>query len=420
MPVNYLRHRGGEVKQDRSMATTNQPRSGDVLRKPRTHTLEIDSREHITHRNNNPWRYTVRFDALPNAYRVHLREYMLAYSPTVIITRTSPWYSPDTPLAAMSQLHRSAVDFESELRGADVGRATRVMTILRTQGAVSLNVVEVFTFERVRADRAIKTYDIFICTGTVATPDRSNWFLFDAGAGSISGTSVRVDTEVGATANYAETYTEELRDGESRPATVAAQIVSERIYLHINVGQGQGRLHSQRVVVPEWASFQVYRRGDSVCYEAQCYVCTENHSSVIFDDDFETHGYWSVINRDSFRANGAAEGAAHIIKSQAAGQESIHVAAGRGDLSWEIAPSNVAEVEIEWVTRRGGPYIFPHTSGVDFQTFEPALPINSAILYRVFRPHTLTLDIDYEEEVDAAQGSDPRRAGNFITSSLQL
>ena len=87
------------------------------------------------------------------------------------------------------------------------------------------------------------------------------------------------------------------------------------------------------------------------------------------------------------------------------------------DITHDFAPTNVSQINIEFVTRRGSHFIFPHSTAIEFESFTD--PNNVATLRKEFRHHTLMLELIYEEESQVAvnpDGSVPSAAGqpNFL------
>ena len=132
----------------------------------------IDSRDQVTHENNNPSNYTYRLSqVIPNVVRMKLLSYRVPYSPTFVVIRTSKWMAPGalSDLTTTDTVHQKADELATASEAVDVEASSRRITLYKTDGTVSLNVVEVFSFSRTRTetDSAQRTYDVYICTGTV-------------------------------------------------------------------------------------------------------------------------------------------------------------------------------------------------------------------------------------------------------------
>lgn len=374
----------------------------------------IDSRDVISHENNNPASYTYRLArSIPDVVKVKLLSYRVPYSPTFIVTRTSKWMDAsvgdDTDL--MDAVHAKADDLATISAQVDVEKSSRRVSLYKTDGSVSLNVVEVFTFRRTRdTDGAIRSYDVFICTGTVASNDQDNWRLQDPTSDwAVVDYPLTGDSSDDAEGGYATS--------NAGSSSLAVAVIEENIYLRVNIGQAFGRLSSVRSVYPSWKSFQVYRKGDHVCYGSSCYTCTANHLSLIFDLDL-TAGRWTVAPDTDVLARGAAQDTFYVVETNE-DNESVLLVTPQGDeISHDVPPTPVSDINIEWVTRRGSHYIFPHTTSIDFKSFTDT--DNIADLKKEYLHHTLQFEITYLEESDVLVLPEEEAPPPIISSKDQL
>lgn len=390
------------------MMITQSPMSGNAyvptrVRRRRSHKIFIDSRDLVSHENNNPSHYTYRFDKMiPNVVRAKLLSFRVPYSPTFVVIRGSDWYASGTALADQSDIHQKAVQLAATIAASNVELSSVVSTIYKEDGTVSLNVIEVFTFTRYEDPTSdtsrFRTYDVFICTGTLITSSRTDWRFQHPAADDPD----QLDMAVASTASN---------------ATIAVNILEENLYLDLRMGQGQSRLNSVRAVYPQWKSFQVYRRGDFVCRAGTCYTCLRNHMSLIFNEDEVTE--WKAIDQSTLNS-GAANNIFYVVETNDANESIILASASQDEIVLDLAPTDVSTIDVTWKTRRGSHYIFPHTTAIDFLSFTDTA--NPATLKKEYRHHTLMLELEYEEETEvmALAGSDPSlvdASPNFLMSS---
>ena len=388
------------------------PRTATVSRR-RTHRMFIDSRDLISH-ERNPSLYTYQMpETIPNAVQLRLRSYRIPYSPTFVVIRTSKWIAEGTTLTQTDTVHQQAVALAALTDTTPVEEISRVMTIYRDDGTVSLNVLETFTFSRSRdSDNAFRTYDVFICTGTLSTSLRTDWRLQDPSATDAALQDVML---VGADSDTTDDNGGSYAASDAGNSSVAVNTVEDNIYLKVDLGQGAGRLSSVRTVYPQWKSFQVYRKGDFVCHEGACYTCINNHMSLIFDEDVTE--YWDLRANVSSKGAAAANDAFYVVETTELNEAVLTETIGNDDLVMDFAPINVSQIQIEWVTRRGSHFIFPHSTAIEFLSFTDTN--NVATLKKEYRHHTLMLELVYEEESEVAvnpDGSVPASVGqpNFL------
>ena len=376
----------------------------------RTHKIFIDSRDLVSHENNNPSNYSYNLEAtIPNVTKVRLLTFRVPYSPTFVVIRSSKWMDSSLAgsLSDMDTFHQKAYDLTQAAVGTDVEKQPRVLTIFKTDGTVSLNVIETFTFIRSRdSDDAFRSYDVFICTGTLDTSSRDDWRLQDPS----SEDSATMDLPMtGTAANDAKAYA--ATDAGS--SSVAVNILEENMYLRLDVGQGQGRLNSIRSVYPQWKSFQVYRRGDFVCYNGTCYTCLRNHMSLIFNEDVET--FWKSVDT-TVRSTAAANDAFYVVETNDPNESVLMATAAYDEIVMDTAPTNVSSIDVEWRTRRGSHFIFPHTTAIEFLSFTDTS--NVATLKKQYRHHTLMVELTYNETTEVMARGDVRSEDLDATPSF--
>ena len=376
------------------------------LKRQRTQKIFIDSRDLVSHENNNPSRYTYNLnETISNVVKARLLSFRVPYSPTFIVIRSSDWFAAGTTLAMLGPddyVHKKAVELKQLINAKTVEKSDVVATIYKADGTVSLNVIEVFTFDRVEdpndPSSRFRSYDIFICTGALFTSERTNWFL-----------------------QHPQSTDPALADlpmaSPTADASIAVNILEENMYLNIRMGQGHSRLTSIRSVYPLWKSFQVYRRGDIAYKDGVSYTCLVNHMSLIFNEDVGV--YWQHVEKSNYDV-GAADDTFYVMESNDPNESVILATAGYDEIVQDMAPSNVSTIEIEWKTRRGSHYIFPHTTAIDFLSFTDT--VTPAILRKEYRHHTLLLELVYEEETEVMASGDVTAGSinatpNFLSQS---
>lgn len=381
------------------------------IKREKTKKIFIDSRDVVTHENNNPASYTYRLaETIPDAIKVKLLSYRMPYSPTFVVTRTSKWMdsSVGDDVDQMDSIHAKADDLATISAGVDVEKSSRRVSLYKTDGTVSLNVVEVFTFRRTRdSDGAVRSYDVYVCTGTVASNGRTDWRVQDP-------TSDWETVDYPMSGSSSDDATGGYAASDAGSSSIAVALIEENVYLKLGVGQAFGRLSSVRSVYPTWKSFQVYRKGDHVCYGTTCYTCATNHLSLIFDLDL-TAGRWNVAPDTDLMASGAAQDAYYVVETNEDNEVVLLVTPQGDEISHVIAPTTLSTIDIEWLTRRGSHFIFPHTTSIDFKSFTDT--DNIADLKKEYLHHTLQFEITYLEESDVLVLPDAEAPPPVISAS---
>jgi hypothetical protein len=361
--------------------------SGPMIQRVMTKRFFIDSRDSTAHHNNNPSEYTIELPKLlPNVRTVRLLEYNVPYSPTFVVIRTSKWHDAGyiNTVELMDDIHQFAVDLAEDIPEQSVETSDRVATIYKPDGTVSLNIQEVFTFVRTRSsDNAFRTYDVFICTGTLLTSSRTGWLVQDPEGSSdcaMSGTDS--DTRL-SDVGYAATSA-----GES---SIAVNVIQEKLYLDIDVGSANNRLTAVQTVYPQWKSFQVYRQGDFVCYGDSCYVCQRSHMSLIFDEDVISN--WAL--QSQITATPAANNAFTVIQPQDDNEALVTRHFAPDEQFVDVSRVDVSQITVRWRTRRGTHYLFPYAPSIEFLSFSD--PSNVAEMRREYRHHSMVIELEYEE-----------------------
>lgn len=387
-----------------------------TVSRQRSHKMFIDSRDVVSH-SRNPSRYTYTLpETVPNCVQLRLLSFRVPYSPTFVVIRTSKWIAEGTTLEEMDTVHQQAVGLEQIMAGVDIEESQRVLTIYKDDGTVSLNVIETFTFSRSRSsDNAFRTYDVFICTGTLATSVRTDWRLQDPAQ---SDTDLQDIPLVGTASDTTTANGGSYAASDAGNSNVAVNIVEDNLYLKLHFGQGQGRLSSVRTVYPAWKSFQVYRKGDFICHNGVCYTCLSNHMSLIFSEDVLE--YWDRRASLTGQTSGAANDAFYVLETNESNESILMGSAAYDDIVMSFAPVNVSSIVVEWVTRRGSHFMFPHSTAIEFLSFTDT--DNVATLKKEYRHHTLMLELTYEEDSQVllnADGTVPKRSAqpNFLPYS---
>lgn len=371
-----------------------------TINRRRTHKMFIDSRDVVSH-SHNPAKYSYALpETIPNCIQLRLLSFRVPYSPSFVVIRTSKWLEYGTGLEQMDTVHQQAVALEKLAEGISIEEMDRVLTIYKDDGTVSLNIIETFTFSRSRdSDDAFRTYDVFVCTGTLATSVRTDWRLQDPAQ---TDTALQDISLVGSSSDTAPTNGGTYAASDPGSSNVAVNIVEDNLYLKLHFGQGQGRLNSVRTVYPAWKSFQVYRKGDFVCHNGKCYTCINNHMSLIFADDALT--LWDERAALSGQGAGPANDSFYVLETNESNEAIIMGSAAYDDIVMDFAPQNVSSINVEWVTRRGSHFMFPHSTAIEFLSFTDAS--NVARLRKEYRHHTLMIELTYQEEGQVVLNSD--------------
>lgn len=360
-----------------------------VTTREKTYKVFIDSRDMVSHNNNNPSTYTYSLPiSIANVTSVRLLTFRVPYSPTFVVIRSSKWLDPSIAddVALRDTINQKAAVLEAASLNVDPEKSTRVVTLFKTDGTVSLNVIETFSYSRRRdSDNALRTYDIFICTGTLATSSRTEWRIQDPSATSDSNIPM-----VGAESDDASAYA-----SDPGTSSIAVSVIEENMYLRVDIGS-LGRLRSVRSVYPQWKSFQVFRRGDISSYESVSYTCLKNHMSLIFSEDLAS-GLWKSVDT-SKNSVAAANTAFYVLETNEANEAIITATAARDEIVEETAPVTISTIGISWKTRRGSNFIFPHATSIEFESWDTSVTSAAATLKKEYRHHTLLLEFTYLEE----------------------
>lgn len=366
----------------------------------RNYKIFIDSRDHVSHINNNPSNYVYRLtETIPNVTKIRLLSFRIPYSPTFVVIRSSNWFAAGTPFIDLDNVHKLAVDLNGLIRVGNVEQSTVVATLYKNDGTISLNVIEVFTFVSYETDTPstsrFRTYDVFVCSGTILTTAQDDWRIQYAAS---------TDTDL-----------VDLGLTEAVDSSIAVNVLDENMYLSLNIGGNQGRLHSLRTVYPAWKSFQVYRRSDTVSNDGLCYVCLVNHMSLIFAQDVLTA--WKEIPAAKME-NGPADNAFYVVETNEPNEAIIMASANHDEITMDVAPTNVSQITIQWNTRRGSHFIFPISSAIKFLSFTDSPP---AVLQREYRFHTLMLELEYQETTQMhASNGPPASNGPHASNGSRL
>ena len=334
----------------------------------------LHSSDVVTHRNNNPSVIQYKLPVtLPDVTSIRLLSYSIPYTPTFIVIRVSDWEADGTVLTSLDDIHQKAVWLEAKLKTyTSIETVATVATIYNDDSSVSLGVVECFTFINYNEDDTeFKTYDVFVCTGSVTTTGRTGWRLSLADLGTI---------------------TEFNEDGDGSGVSLA--VTQDRVYMYVDAGQGYGRLYSRRVKSPEWESFYVYRRGQIVRQAGSTYVCLENHMSLIFSRDLDTHKFWQVTVLDTEVTTSAAHGALHVIETTAGNQALVQADVSESNITLKFPPRDISDFVITMRNVDQRPFIFPHNVAIEFKSFE-GTGSDVAVLHRKYEEYTLALEFTY-------------------------
>lgn len=353
--------------------------------------IYVDSTEATSHRNCSPYEYTVQLDEpIPDAVAVQLMTYNMPYTPVFEVIRVSR-YLVSASVADRDAVHRQAVTFAAA-QPVDAAKADRPGTIYTADGTVALQVIDCYTAARVRgSDGAVRTYDAFICVGSLSTVNRDGWNFHD----------VNADVALPLTGPASETGT-----AASTPGTTSLMVrrINEPIYMSLDVGNGLGWLRGLNSRSPEWASFRGYYPGDIVTYAGQTYAATTKHLGIVFAEDSEM---WREVPAE-VRRPAPANHAFHVFETAAPNETRIALPCGSHRILAEMGPTFVREIKVGFHYRNMRPYVFPLKLVTDYLDDDSV-----ATVYKEYEPHSFTLEFTWVDQKKGGPTQPCYRKGTF-------
>lgn len=384
-----------------------------VVPRFRQQRVFIDSRDHTKHINRNPGEYTFRFPVpVPNVVGVRLLSLRVPYSPLFTVIRTSKWMNAsiaDDP-SQFDTVHLKAAALVTAGQVYTPETNPRPVTIYTADGTVSLNVIDTFSITKTRSsDSAVRTYDVYVCTGTLATSSRTDWQIQDL----TDPTNPDLPLS-GASADTAFAYAA----ADAGVSAVAVDIDPQSYHLRINTGQSY-RINAVRTELPEWKSFRLYYPGNIVKRGTSVYECVTKHLSLIASDDIPA--YFVSIS-GSTRVEAPANRAFYVFEATDTSEAIVQVTANNDEITAEFPPQTVTQITVGWYTRAGNRVVFPHAAITEYESFTDAT--TPASYDREYEPHSmqLSLDVLQERETLGPLGRKGRGPASFgmLTSPLML
>ena len=345
----------------------------------RRRTVHVDGRDLVSHLDVNPAELKM---TLPNPIHgvvdVRLTSFAIPYSPTFLVIRVSGEddFTDVSHVEAVKLVKQYAklTTSENVLDGYNI---PVMATIYNDDSTVALTVIECFTFRESARD-----YDVYVCTGTVATTARTGW-------------SLSVPNQSGETGVVVEL----TPSGESGSLTVVT--IQETIRMNLLLGANHAeRLTSGREVIPKWASFRFYRVGEYVIgSDGATYKCEKNHMSLIFLKDLESKNWTpkpGVVLRES-----DAHNAFMVLSPDMDNQGIIESASRDEDIHHEFPGGiTVEHLTIGFANSTGRPFIFPSAGVVEFLNFAPAplVATKVAVIHKMYEHVTVELELTYIDE----------------------
>jgi len=348
------------------------------VRRTCTKTVFIDSRDWVSHLNNNPANFTVTLgETVPNVIGLRLMTHSVPYSPTIILT-ASVDVVDDTA-------HTDILAIATSLRGRETSTTA---AWIRDNTSLMLNVVDIFI-----EDTGTNTIYRFVCTGALPQElDNAELVLYNP-----------------ENAWVPLNLSSDLPDDTTGQVTWSSiVIVPEMLFLHVDAGQGRGRLNSMRAVFEDWEQGRVYRQGEIARRGNTDYVCVADHCSSTngtFDADI---AYWSERTSQLVRgqaghtyytapAPAPSNGALHVIESDLESQGRLLARLAPTDIMLSMSPRNVSSLRVEWFAISGQHYLFPFVAELGRTDADVTNYV------RRYQPHSLTIELVYEEESEMAE-----------------
>lgn len=358
-----------------------------VLPRSRQQRVFIDSRDHTKHINQNPGEYTFRFPVpVPNVVGVRLLQLRVPYSPLFTVIRTSKWMNASIAddSTQFDTVHQKAAALVTAGASYTVETNPRPVTIYTVDGTVALNVCDVFTMTKTRSsDNAVRTYDVYVCTGTLATSSRTDWRIQDP----TDATNPDLPL-TGASADTATAYAA----SDSGDSAVAVEIDPQAYHLRISTGQ-HFRIGAVRTEIEEWKSFRLYYPGNIVKRGTTVYECVTKHLSLIAADDLAA--FFVTISGNT-RVEAPANRAFYVFESTETSEAVVQLSANVDEITAEFPPQTVGQITVGWYTRAGNRVVFPHSAITEYESFTDAT--TPASYDREYEPHSMQLSLDVLQE----------------------
>lgn len=330
--------------------------------------LYMDSRDLVTHVNNNPNAYTFSLvDAIPNVFRIRLIDYQVPYSPNIIIYRYSRDEIDETHLA----LERAARLYQQ-------GSPMPIYIDNESEGW-KLHVLEIFVSTIMRDSGPLAVAHM-VCSGSYLesyAPD---------GSGEIPGPCGLV----------IEWHNEERFSAEIEDLRIQVKPVDA--VLNLEMVQGVDWIVSDRPVVTEVLSGNIMRINDVIRLRDD-----DSTNSVVtpfvYDQDFSADIEENTIElpNDKVRRPALRRTAFHVFRSPSMVQTTL-MPQYSPDIDFRFKPVTLRAINIAWTVRTGSDHVFP-LDGIYFSMLVYNSQGDGAA--RVFKHHVLVFDVFYYEDNDS-------------------
>lgn len=319
--------------------------------------IYVDSRDLVTHVNNNPNTYTITLtDAIPNVSRIRLVDYYIPYSPTIVV-----YIHTNGP----EEIHANLV------RAAGLYRLGNPMPITISADGWKLHVIELFVTSNSTDDNVAH----LVCSGTyplASAPD---------GSGTITDDCIMV-IEWQNEDRYSETIT-----------GMRVQIKPVDIVLNVDMNQGVEWMVSDRPVVTEVLEGSMMRAGDVIRMNENGTTHAINEPFV-YDQDFDENITRKTVPLaiDTVRRPAFSRTAFHVFRSPSMIQTTL-VPAYAPMIDYQFKPILLREIDIKWTAKTGSDHVFP-LDGIYYSPLVRAAVGDGAA--RVYKHHILVFDVYYQ------------------------
>lgn len=339
--------------------------------------LYMDSRDLVTHVNNNPNAYTFSLvDAIPNVFRIRLIDYQVPYSPNIIIYRYSEDEMDETHLA----LERAARLYQQ-------GKPVPIYLVNESQGW-KLHVLEIYISSAFfDSGPGAGTLGVahMVCSGSYPTsyaPD---------GSGTVSDPC-----------NLYIEWTDDDRVEDVYEAVIdffRIEVKPVDAVLNLEMVQGVDWIVSDRPIATEVLGGSIMRINDVVRLnnDDSTYTIT---TPFVYDPLFK----WDISDQtielpnDKVRRPALRRTAFHVFRSPSMVQTTL-VPQYSPDIDFRFKPVTLRAINITWTVRTGSDHVFP-LDGIYFSLlFQRETPGTGNA--RVFKHHVLVFDVFYYEDNDS-------------------
>jgi hypothetical protein len=354
----------------------------------RVYRLQVDSRDVVDHDNTNPWSYRVDLPhAIEGVRTIRLLNYSMGISSAFVVIRRSKWMVSGTPPDTMAIECGANPLSTTSMRYQFDNKTNTAAFMYNAAGTVALDVFDCFNEDEIRNDGSedFRTYSVFVCTGTLATSDTDLWYLNNRSSTQRAQPMIMTDL-VGGTSDDAASYSA-TTPGTSTIFTTT-QHTDLFMMLKVNGTPLQRIGGASATAYPKWASYRVYRPGDTISRSATLrYECRIRHLSLTFSVDLAALK-WVLIPVDTVTPP-AVEGAFYVIRPTGDNQVVVENTFSRGTVVYETMPTTISSIEVEWLNGTGTQILWPSTHAIEYTADE----VETA--KRVFHNHSFSIEMEH-------------------------